>query len=133
VKTLNEIVKNQEIISNRINDLLKNGNPEEAIKIVSGIGYQMRTEIPDLDTKKEFDSDEHEIAVFLQDILNKVEKKTDVSDIEMKQIIKLTKKAVNKVTNKVLKTAEVRQNLSDYDRVQYRRELARGLNESQNE
>ena len=134
MKTIKEVLENQEQFSKELYSLLMQGKSEEALQIISDLGYQIRTENrAPLDEKEEFDNEAHELAIFLQTIIDKVERNADISQYEVAQVVNSAKRAVKQITNVVMRTAEVRRSLSDYDRELYRKNLRDGIEEAQEE
>ena len=134
MKTIKEVLENQEAVSREISKLLMDGKSDEALEIISELGYQIRTENQaPLDNKAEFDNEAHELAVFLQGVLADVERKADISQVSIARVINEAKKAVRDITNDVMKTAEIRQSLSEYDVELYRKNLEKGVKEAEDE
>lgn len=134
VKTIKEVLENQEFVSNQIYDLLMDGKEAKVLEIISELGYQIRTENQaPLDEKAEFDNEVHELAIFLNGIIEKVEKNVDISDFEATQVVKSAKKAVKEITKDVMKTADVRRNLSRFDAEKYKKSMQKGIEEANKE
>lgn len=134
MKTIKEVLENQEAFRRELSRLLMNGRSEEALQIISELGYQIRTENQaPLDNKAEFDNEAHELAVFLQDVLRDVERKSDISKESVARVIKSAKDAVREITQDVMKTAEIRKSLSEYDVELYRKNLEQGIKEAEEE
>lgn len=134
MKTIKEVLENQEAVSKELSKLLMSGKSDEALEIISELGYQIRTENQaPLDNKAEFDNEAHELAIFLQGVIEDVERKADISKVSVAKVINAAKSAVREITADVMKTAEIRRSLSEYDVELYRKNLEKGIREAEEE
>lgn len=128
MRTIKEVLENQEAVRKELSKLLMNGRSDEALAIFSELGYQIRTENQaPLDNKAEFDNEAHELAVFLQSVIEDVERKSDISKVDVARVIRAAKKSIKDITDDVLRTADIRRSLSKFDIEQYRKQLEQGI------
>lgn len=134
MKTIKEVLENQESTRKEIYKLLAEGKSDYVLQIISELGYQIRTENQaPLDNTEEFDNEAHELAVFLQGVIADAERKLDISKTSVARVISSAKNAVREITKDVLRTAEIRRSLSEYDIALYRENLEKGIKEAEDE
>ena len=134
MKTIKQVLENQEAFRKEMLKLLLSGRSEEALEIISELGYQIRTENQaPLDIKEEYDNEVHELAVFLESVLKDSEKRIDITDSSAVKVINAVKKAVRENTSQVMKSAEIRKSLAEYDIEVYRKKLEEGIKEANDE
>ena len=134
MRTIKQVLENQEAFRREMRKLLLDGNAEEALDIISELGYQIRTENQaPLDEKEEYDNEVHELAIFLESVIKDAEKRADITDSSVVKVINAVKNAVRENTNQAMKTAEIRKNLSEYDIENYTKKLEEGIKEANDE
>lgn len=134
MKTIKDVLKNQKIVSDQIYNLVMQGKEEEVLDLIARFGYEIRTENQaPLDEKPEFDNEAHELAIFLNDVIQRIERGTDLTNLEEAKLLRTVKQAVKGITGDLLKTSEIRRNLSSYDAEKYKASLAQGIKDAEAE